>query len=336
MRIGLMSFAHLHAAAYAAALTAMPDIEVRASDPGHVERPDEAGGPSLATELGIGYAATYAELLAWQPDAVIICSENSRHRELTELAAAAGAHVLCEKPLATTVADGQAMIEACRVAGVSLMVAYPVRFSVGFAALAETYRSGALGEVIAVTGTNNGRIPLDSRAWFIDPELSGGGSITDHTVHVADLLDHLFDGSPAQSVYATSNQIMHAGDVSVETGGLVSIRYANGVQATIDCSWSKPDSYPTWGGLTLQLVGTEGIADLDAFGQRVGGHSNSQGSLWVPYGADADAALIGEFLDAVRTGRRPQPDGEVGLRTLAIVQAAYESVRTGAVVELVS
>ncbi|MBO0810869.1 MAG: gfo/Idh/MocA family oxidoreductase, partial [Microlunatus sp.] len=152
---------------------------------------------------------------------------------------------------------------------------------------------------------------------------------------VADLLDSLFGGVPARSVYAVANRILHRDEVEVETGGLVSIEYANDVIATIDCSWSKPDSYPTWGGLTLQLVGSKGIADMDAFNARVDGQSDATNNgLWFSYGVDADQAMINEFLDVVATGGKPGPDGHSGLRTVSIVQAAYESVRTGKTVHL--
>ncbi|MET1004300.1 MAG: Gfo/Idh/MocA family oxidoreductase [Propionibacteriaceae bacterium] len=335
-KIAVMSLAHLHAVSYIRALTALPGVEVRVSDPDHSARPTgEIGGVELARTLGVPYVDSYAELLAWQPDGVIVCSENGRHRELVEQAAAAGAQVLCEKPLATNPADARAMIEACQAAGVFLMVAYPVRFSPAFAALRNAYDEGRLGEVVAVTGTNNGQIPIGNRAWFVDPELAGGGSLMDHTVHLADLLDLLWGGVPVTSVYATTNRILHAQRVAVETGGLVSLRYANGVIATIDCSWSKPDSYPTWGGLTLQLVGTGGIADLDAFASRVGGHSETAGNaVWLPYGTDSDARLIEEFVDAIVTGRVPQPDGEVGYRTLLVAAAGYASVQSGQPVDV--
>ena len=93
-------------------------------------------------------------------------------------------------------------------------------------------------------------------------------------------------------------------------------------------------SYPTWGGLTLQLVGTGGIADLDAFSHRVQGHLASGEALWLPYGANLDELLVGEFVAAITEGRHPQPDGEVGYRTLEIALAGYESVRRGQPVTL--
>jgi predicted dehydrogenase len=328
-----MSFAHPHAISYLRALGRL-GVEVLASDPDHGSRSaGETGGRELAAELGVPYVDSYRELLAWRPDGVVVCSENARHRELVELAAGSGAAVLCEKPLATTLADARAMVDACSAAGVSLMVAYPVRFSPAFAGLVAAHTSGGLGEVKAVSGANNGQLPAGSRAWFVDPELAGGGALMDHTVHLADLLDALLDGTPAVSVYAAANSLLNSDRVQVETGGLVSVAYANGVIATFDCSWSKPESYPTWGGLTLQLVGTAGIADLDAFSGRVAGHAAS-GELWLPYGPDLDELLLAEFVAGIAEGRPAQPDGEVGYRTLEIVLAGYQSLRTGQPVDL--
>lgn len=330
LKIAVMSLAHLHAASYIGLLSARDDVELAVSDPDAAGRPaGESGGRELAAALGVTrYFDTYQELLGWGPDAAIVCSENVRHRELTELAAAAGAHVLCEKPLATTVADGEAMIAACAAAGVHLMVAYPVRFSRPFRALQAAYPS--LGRVVAVVGTNNGKMPLSDRAWFADAEQAGGGAVMDHTVHLADLLDCLFDGADAESVHAVTNRMIRAGETDVETGGLLSIGYPGGVIATIDCSWSKPEHYPTWGGLTLRLVGENGIADLDAFGQVVHGFQESTRSpLWVGYGSGGDGPMLEEFISAIREGRRPRPDGEAGLRSLRIVTRAYESARTG-------
>lgn len=333
MKVAVLSFAHLHAGGYLTALRDRDDVELLTTDPDHDHRPaEESGGPEFAEQFGVSYVADYAAIWDWQPDAVVICAENAWHRPLAEQAASAGAHVLCEKPLATTVADAEAMVTACERAGVSLMIAHPVRYSTAFGELRDAYRNGSFGALIGVTGTNNGRLPR-GRQWFVDPELAGGGSLTDHTVHVADLLDDLLDQTPPVSVYARTNAILHGDEVATETGGLISVEYASGVIASIDCSWSKPDSYPTWGGLTLNLVGETGIADMDAFNSRVEGHSETNAnSIWIPYGDNADLTMIDEFLAAAANDRRPQPDGQSGLRTVKIVQAGYESARTGQVV----
>lgn len=334
VKVAVMSFAHVHAASYVRLLTDWPGVEVLAADPDGRAAAGELRGWAFASELGVAYVDSYEELLDWRPDAVIVTSENTRHRELVERAAAAGAHVLCEKPLATTAEDAVAMIAACRAAGVQLMTAYPVRFAPEFAQLRALVAAGAIGRPLSVTGTNNGQIPIGDRSWFTDPALSGGGAMVDHIVHVADLLDELFEAE-AVTVRAVSNRILHAEkpQVTAETGGLVSITYANGVIATIDCSWSHPDRAPNWGGLTLEVVGSGGIASIAPFSKHVGGFAGGS-PAYLGFGVDTDRLMLAEFLDATRRGRRAQPDGETGLRSLRIVLAAQESVRLGAPVAI--
>lgn len=334
LRIAILSFAHTHALSYVAALRAMPGVELVASDPDGASAPDDAPrGAALAAELGVPYVETYDEAFAWRPDAVIVTAENARHRDLVLRAADAGAHVLCEKPLATSVADAQEMRDACERAGVTLMVAYPVRFSPGFRDARAQLRSGRLGRILGVTGINNGKLPED-RAWFTDPALSGGGALVDHVVHCADLLDDLLGERPS-TVRAVSNSILHdERELSVETGGLVTLGYPSGVVATIDCSWSWPMSSPTWGGVTLQIVAERGTITVSPFAKGVAGH-DVDGETWAPVGADLDALLLEEFVAAVRERRPAQPDAGVGIRTVEIVAAAQRSAsRGGAVVEL--
>jgi 1,5-anhydro-D-fructose reductase (1,5-anhydro-D-mannitol-forming) len=340
LKVAIASFAHVHASGYAKALRDMPGIELLASDPDGAAAPDDASrGAQLAAELGIAYVDDYDDLFAWSPDAVIVTAENSRHRAIVEQAAAHGVHVLCEKPIATELEDAKAMIAACDAAGVILMIAYPVRFAPQFAALRGHLDAGSLGEPFAVVGTNNGKIPINSRRWFTDRALAGGGALVDHVVHCADLIDALTNGMRAKTVYAAANGILHADKgVDVETGGLVTVTYEDGLIATIDCSWSQPDNAPTWGGVTLEVTGTRGSVTVEPFAEHVGGFG-LDGTIRLGYGTDVDALMIDEFLIAVR-GRRgaasddspsaaPQPDGRVGLRTLEIVDAARRSAFSG-------
>jgi predicted dehydrogenase len=333
-KVAVLSFAHGHATGYVRHLLSRRDVEVIAADPDGMAAPDAGPrGLELANQLGVTYVDSTQEALAWGPDAVVVCSENINHRALVEQAAGAGAQILCEKPLATTAADAAAMLAAVQRAGVALMVAYPVRFSPSFVDLLAQVRSGAVGEVLAVMGTNNGQIPLADRQWFTDPALSGGGCFVDHIVHCADLLDALL-GQSATSVRAVSNAILHAGaGVQVETGGLVTITYPSGVIASIDCSWSQPLSAPNWGGLSLEVIGTKGSIKISPFASHVEGYG-AKDAIWLPFGPDLDAAMIDAFLAGVAEGRNPQPDGNVGLRTVSLMNAAQRSARTGQPVAL--
>jgi 1,5-anhydro-D-fructose reductase (1,5-anhydro-D-mannitol-forming) len=334
VKIGIMSFAHTHAADYVRVLVEMPGIELKVSDPERAERSSgEEGGASFAAELGVEYVESYAELAAWRPDAVIVCSENTKHRRDAVLAASWGAHVLCEKPLATTLEDARAIIAACETAGVLLMTAFPVRFSSAFGSLRSAWHDGDLGSVLSVSAANNGRIPPE-RAWFTDVDLAGGGALIDHVVHSADLIRSLNDGNEPVRVFAAENRMLHADHPDVDTAAVVSVVYENGLIATIDSSWTKPDNYPVWGGLSLRVVGTGGIADADMFSEQVVGHSLEHGSIVIPIGADTNRFMLEEFIAAIGEGRTPLVTGEDGYASLRIVVAAYESVRTGRAVHL--
>jgi 1,5-anhydro-D-fructose reductase (1,5-anhydro-D-mannitol-forming) len=335
LRIGVLSFAHTHAVGYLAGLRDAVDVEVIGSDPDAPAVPlvGEVRGRALADALGVEYADDYESVFAWKPDAVIVASENARHRELVELAAARGVHILCEKPLATTWEDGLAMRDAVTRAGVVFLMAFPVRFSGTFERLRSTFEAGVLGEVFSIRGNNNGVLPR-ARSWFTDPELAGGGALVDHVVHIVDLLEAL-RGVPVVEVTALANRTLHADRAAAETAGLVSLRYDDGAIAAIDCSWSVPDTSPTWGGLRISVAGTLGTIDIDFFGQSVRGIDAATGAARVlPYGASFDDALLGVFLEAVRSGEQPEPGIRVGLRTLEVVLAAQESIRTGRTVRL--
>ena len=323
-RLGILSLAHHHADGYLAILSAQDDVELVGIWDEDVDR-----GRAAAATHGLTLFGTAADLLAADLDGVVICSVTSQHRVLVESAAAASVDILCEKPLATSVSDAQAIVSACSEAGSMLMTAFPMRFSPPIQALDASNRAGFLGDIVCIEGTNNGEIPDIHRAWFVDPVLAGGGAIADHVVHLADLYRWLL-GSEVVEVYAVANSILRGGFAAVETGGLVSMRFANGALATIDCSWSKPRSYPTWGGLTLDVIGTNGALTVDAFGQHlVMNGQRDGGTTWPFWGSDPNAAMLQEFVAAIREVRAPQVTGVDGLRAVEIVDAAYRSIASG-------
>jgi len=329
MKIGIMSFAHLHAEAYIGNLRAIPGVEMIGLADDDAER-----GQHFAETFNARLFPSYEALLAQKPDGVVICSENNKHRPLAELAAQAGVHVLCEKPLATTLADAQAIIDACRSAGVILMTAFPMRFSAPLLEVKTKLDDGSLGGVYALKTTNQGQMPIAHRKWFVNKELAGGGSVMDHTVHLADVLRWYFD-TEITEVYAQTNHILHADTVDVETGGLLMLTLGNGAFASLDCSWSKPLNYPTWGGLTMELISERGLTVVDAFSQNLNVYNQSKPAHWWAYwGSDANQAMIDEFVAAIRQQRPPAVTGEDGYRALEVALAAYRSAETGQPVAL--
>ena len=329
MKIGIMSFAHHHAEAYINNLAQIPGVAVMG-----VADADVARGSRLAEKHEVPFFQSNAALLEAGPDGVIIASENSRHRELVELAADAGVHVLCEKPLATTVEDAETMVEACADAGVILMTAFPMRFSAPVLVVKQQLATGELGEVLAIKGANQGVLPTSHRQWFVDPELAGGGAVIDHTVHLVDVMRWYLE-SEVREVYAQTNRIFHAGEVEVETGALEMLTFENGVFATIDASWSRPPYWPTWGGLGFELVTERGSVMVDAFSQKLVVYSHDRRRpAWHDWGSDANQAMIEEFVDAIREERPPRVTGVDGLRAVEVTVAAYKSAATGEPVSL--
>lgn len=329
VRIGILSLAHHHAKGYLASLSRMSGVELVG-----LWDDDEARGKAAADRAGVGWFGSEATLLDAGLDGVLVTSVNSDHRRLTELAAAAAVNVLCEKPLATLLSDGRRMVEACAAAGTQLMTCFPMRWSPVVRALRESIDGGAIGHVAFLEGVNTGEVPDVHRQWFVDPRLAGGGAVADHVVHLADLYRWLL-GSEAAEVFAVANRILHDRFDAVETGALISLRFANGVLATIDSSWSKPRAYPTWGGLAIEAVGTNGVLTADAFGQHLTLYRDEpRGVDWPFWGSDPNRAMLSEFVAACRDRRKPAVTGLDGLRALEIVDAAYRSIASGEPVRL--
>jgi predicted dehydrogenase len=328
MRVGFVSAAHVHADAYVHNFRAA-GVEIAGITDDDAER-----GSRWAAANGVPWLRSPDELFEAGVDAVAVLSETAHHRADVERAAAAGIAVLCEKPLATTEEDARAIVDVCARAGVPLMTAFPMRFSPPMREVAALVADGTLGQIYACTGTNQSEMPTHHRAWFADPHLAGGGALMDHTVHVADVLRWYLGRDPVE-VYAVTNRVLHRDEVDVETGGLLMLTYEDGVFATIDSSWSRPRTYPTWGGLTLELVGEHGAVGVDAFSQHLTVYGGTHGQLgWPTWGSDANQGLIDEFISAVHEGRAPSVTGDDGLAATRIALAAYRSAATGDPVKL--
>jgi predicted dehydrogenase len=329
MKIGILSFAHHHAEAYIQNLKAIPGAELFG-----VADEDSDRGRRFATQYATRCFDSYAELLQAKPDGVIICTENNRHRSLAELAAAEGVHVLCEKPLATSLEDAEAIVSTCQQAGVLLMTAFPMRFSAPLIEVKDRLEAGDFGQVYCFNTTNQGELPTKHRDWFVDPQLAGGGAIMDHTVHLVDIM-RWYLGSEVSQVYAQSNRIFYADEVEVETGALEMLTFQNGVFASIDASWCRPPFWPTWGGLTIEMVTERGAVIVDAFKQNLTVYSQRwQRPMWHPWGSDSNQAMVAEFVDAIREHRQPKVTGLDGLRAVEVALAAYRSAAIGQPVDI--
>ena len=317
LRVGLVSFAHVHAPGLASTLGTLDHVEFTG-----IYDDDEKRGRGAASAHATRWHPTLDGLLH-ESDAIVIASNNADHRRYTELAAKARVHVLCEKPLATTTADAMAMIDACRSSGVQLGTAFPVRSSPAVMALKDAIAAGSLGRIRAIRATNPGQYP---GSWFGDKRQAGGGSAMDHTVHAADAIRWLI-GDEFSRVQAELGSFIYGLDV--EDCGVMTCDLAGGAFASIDCSWSRPQTFPTWGGVTLHVVGEKGTVDIDVFRQALTHYDDTAGrTRLVGWGDDLTARMVAGFVDAI-VARRPVPiSGEDGLRALEVAIAGYRSAET--------
>ncbi|NMB46124.1 MAG: Gfo/Idh/MocA family oxidoreductase [Firmicutes bacterium] len=324
MKLGIMSFAHMHAYSYADVIKKLPGAELVGIADENQDR-----GRQVADYLDTRYYPTYEDLLKSEIDGVIITAANRDHRELTEMAAAAGKDILCEKPIATTLEDAKAMEKITREAGVKFQMAFPCRYIPAVQRLKTQYESGSLGRILAIRGTNHGRMP---GGFFIDPQAAGGGAVIDHTVHLVDLVRWVFQ-TEFREVYCEMDRRFH--DIPTEDCGLLTLELTNGAFMTLDPSWSKPDCFYTWGDLYMQVVGTEMVTEVDMMRQSLERISpEAPNYRWEFWGANSDYYLVKEFVDSFREQREPSISALDGIRALEVAVGAYESARTGQPVKL--
>ena len=314
-KIGMVSFAHMHALSYANALQTL-GVGIAG-----IYDEDAARAEEMAGQFGTRAFGTLDDLFTANLGGVIICSENSNHRAHVLAAAGKVPYILCEKPIATTVKAAQEIIDACEQAGSKLQIAFPVRFAPPVQKLKAVLDAGTLGRLISAKCTNHGKMP---GGWFADPEKAGGGAVIDHTVHVIDVLRWALDTEVTEVYAEIGHGLLH--DTDIDDAGMLSFRLANGVYGTLDTSWSRPDTYPTWGDVTIEILGERGIATVDVFDQKLTLTSApAQKTEWVPWGSDADLGLIKDFVEMIETGREPSITGQDGLKALEVALAAYRS-----------
>jgi predicted dehydrogenase len=330
MRIGIMSFAHGHAEGYINNLRRAPGVEMIGFSDTDAQR-----GQHFAQAFNARWFPTHEALLAEQPDGVVICSESARHRELVKMAAQAGAHVLCEKPIEVTLADAEAMRDVCQANNVNFMTAFPVRFMQPVRQVKAALDRGDFGRIYGVNGVNHAENPGGHRAWFAQKALAGGGAVMDHVVHLADMFRWYF-GCEVAEVYAEVDNLFYPGEVDVDTAGIALLTMENGVFASIDCSWSRPTFYPRWGHFKFEMIGENGFAIVDALSEHITVYSRStpRNPTWVNWGADSNQGLINEFVASIRDGREPSVTWRDGYESLRVALACYESAQTGQPVQL--
>ncbi len=292
---------------------------------------DRGRADAFAAQHGARRAYTdYADLLNdREVEIIYISTPNAQHAEQALAAARAGKHVLCEKPLATSVADARSVVEAFESAGLKLGTHFQTRHHTAFAETKRLLDRRTIGEVILIQiEVSSGANQL--RSWRADPALAGLGSINNIAVHPFDLLRYLL-GSEVREVAAMTDVGRSA---DLERMVLALLRFQNGTMAYVNANQRVAHFQPD-----IDVYGTEGriigidctrpfregeLRVLTAAGEQVTKHSSK----------DAVARSVRAFNDAVRDDREPNPSGLDGLRSAQLTEAVVRSAREGRLVEV--
>jgi UDP-N-acetyl-2-amino-2-deoxyglucuronate dehydrogenase len=293
---------------------------------------------AASAEWGVPGYEDYNDMLAAGVDAVSVCLPHHLHAPVCAELADAGVHVLCEKPLATSLEDCDLIIDACERNDVRLGVVYQHRFNDNSQALRRLLDSGRLGRPIVGTALfQYYKSPTDTAyfegsGWRGSWERDGGGVLNSHAVHAIDLICWLLGNvEEAHGVIAT---LTH--DVEVEDTGVALLRFESGALATITASMSVGVGFES----RITVSGTEGVAVLtDSRRLDVeylnGGHASY--AFDEPLAADSfrtnlaygrgHLAQLADFVEAIREHRAPLCDGHAGRRVLAVIKAIYADAR---------
>ena len=279
-------------------------------------------------------------------DAVSVCTASGEHAAFGIPAARAGKHVLVEKPIEISLEKADALIEACHKEGVKLGVIFQLRFLDASQEVKRALDDGVLGNPVMADCYMKFHRPqsyYDGSRWKGTLALDGGGALINQGIHGLDLLLHL--AGEVASVQAYTGILAHE-NIEVEDTCAAAVKYASGALGVIQATTSiHPDFqqrieiHGTQG--TIILEGTEDtwIKHWETFGERreveeplVVEHHGAAAVL--EEGGEGHQRQIEDFVQAIRGDREPAVNGEEGRRSLAVVQAVYESARTGSQVVL--
>jgi predicted dehydrogenase len=326
---------------HAEALKSVADAELLA-----VMSPTDGHARDFAAKYDIPHHFTKLDkLLAMDAiDMVIVGAPNFLHCDIALAAAAAGKHVVMEKPLCMNLAEADRMIAACGQANVKLMYAEELCFTPKYVRLKGLLDEGALGRPVLLKQSEKHDGPHAPHFW--DVERSGGGVAMDMGCHAIQFFRWLNDRNPITSVYAQMTTSVHAGKTRGDDNAIIILEFANGVIAVAEESWTKK------GGMDdrAEIHGSEGVAYADVLqgnsiqtystrgvgyavekaGSTVGWSYTMYEEVW-NYGFPQELA---HFVHCVKHDEPPLVTGEDGRAVLEAIFAAYASAGTGRKVRL--
>ena len=258
-------------------------------------------------------------------DAVYISTPTFLHASQTIMAAEAGKHVLCEKPMAMNLDECLRMVDACRRNGVKLMIGHHMRFKPDNRMIREIIEHGRIGRVTHIRAQHSTWYKPEPTAWRMIPKLGGGGSLMDLGVHCIDLLRFLL-GSEVREVAAFTYS--SAFNYPVEDTAVVMMKFESGACGIVNSCFNAKYSEKI-----LEVYGTEGtILSRGTIGPRTGVVSvyiDGREEIYEFGEFNPYVAEIEHFADCIMRDEEPIISGEKCLGTMKAVFSAYESSRTG-------
>lgn len=293
----------------------------------------------LAKDFDIPKTYTNFEEMAGDPeiDAVVIGLPNYLHAPVTIQMLDAGKHVLCEKPMAMSVAEGEQMFEAAQPTGRRLMIAHMWRFDREILWLRDLVASGRLGKVFKAKShaiwLYEGPQP---QSWFVQPEFAGGGALADMGVHSIDTLRFVLGGARPTSVFA--NVGTHFEEIQLDDTATLLLEFEGGIVGLIEAGWYHLYADGLEG--YTQVYGTKGYAR--ALPSELHTHVEGVWSVTHPEMPKRQQqcdmpmyqAQMDYFIDCVLNGREPTPGGIDGLWAMRVLEAAYRSAEIGQAVAI--
>jgi predicted dehydrogenase len=279
-------------------------------------------------------------------DIVLIGSPSGLHAEQGIQAARQGLHVLLEKPVAITTEQTDALLDECEKAGVKLGVFFQDRTAPDIVRLKELIDGGNLGRPILVSARVKWYRPPEyykESRWRGIQSLDGGGALMNQGVHTVDLLLWLM--GDVHKVWAKAITALH--DIEVEDTAIAALEFTSGAIGTLEATTSAYPGYAR----RLELTGSEGTVIIEndrliavnlrgassaTIGEQAAGLDEPDERSVSPTISDVSGhrRVLEDFLQSLATGRRPLCDGREGRRSVALVQAIYQSSQSGEAVEL--
>jgi predicted dehydrogenase len=336
LRIGIVGAGNI-SETHARAAQSIPGVVVAAV---HGENRERAA--RLAAAHGATPYDDFDRFLDHPLDIVVIGSPSGRHAEQGIAAARRGLHLLVEKPIDTTTERADALIAAADAAGVKLGVIFQDRLHPAVMEIKSMVEAGELGAPVMISGRVKWHRPPEYYAtsrWRGTRALDGGGALINQAIHTVDLVQWLF--GPVTRVYGRTATRVHR--IEVEDTAAAVLDFASGAIGTLEAGTSIYPGYAR----RLEVTGSEGTVVLEHdrlervdLRSGAGRHSVSAGdqnaSASSPVVADATAhrRVLEDFLHAIQTGGPPMCTGREGRKSVSLVEAVYESARTGTPVTL--